>query len=134
MIARTLVAAAYATATAQTTAQNDLDIITGADGTTLATLQPNVTLATPQTVWEYTTRTLTASTNLNIPTAAENAAAIGTRTPTAGGVNTYDDILTAIFSMASGKITRSGNVYTYYDDDDVTVLFTLTLASGSRTN
>jgi hypothetical protein len=31
----------YATSTAQTTAQNDLDIITGTDGTTLATTQGN---------------------------------------------------------------------------------------------
>ena len=39
--ARTLVAANYATATSQATAQDDLDIITGNDGATLATLQPN---------------------------------------------------------------------------------------------
>jgi len=37
-----------------------LDIITGTDGTTLATLQPNYAPATPQQVWEYATRTLTA--------------------------------------------------------------------------
>lgn len=41
MVARTLATASYATATAQTTAQNDLDIITGADGVTLATAQAN---------------------------------------------------------------------------------------------
>lgn len=39
--ARTLAAADYATAAAQTTAQNDLDILTGTDGATLATSQPN---------------------------------------------------------------------------------------------
>lgn len=39
--ARTLAAASYATAAAQTTAQNDLDLLTGADGATLATSQPN---------------------------------------------------------------------------------------------
>jgi hypothetical protein len=46
MEARTLVAASYATATAQTTAQNDLDILTGTDGVTLATSQPNYAPAT----------------------------------------------------------------------------------------
>jgi hypothetical protein len=134
MTARTLSSASYATASAQTTAQNDLDTITGADGTTLATLQPNVTLATPQTVWEYTTRTLTASTNLNIPTAAENAAAWGTETPTAGGVITRDEMLTWLLSFGSGKIVKTGNVYQYYDDDDVTLLYTITIATGGRTN
>lgn len=37
MVARTLAAASYATAAAQTTAQNDLDIITGANGVVIAT-------------------------------------------------------------------------------------------------
>ena len=41
MVARTLAAASYATAAAQTTAQNDLDVLTGTDGVTLATSQPN---------------------------------------------------------------------------------------------
>ena len=46
MTARTLAAASYATAAAQTTAQNDLDILTGIDGVTLATSQLNYTPST----------------------------------------------------------------------------------------
>lgn len=46
MEARTLAAASYATSSAQTTAQNDLDILTGTDGVTLATSQPNYAPAT----------------------------------------------------------------------------------------
>lgn len=46
MVARTLAAASYATAAAQTTAQNDLDLLTGADGAVLATSQPNYAPAT----------------------------------------------------------------------------------------
>lgn len=46
MVARTLAAASYATSAAQTTAQNDLDILTGTDGVTLATSQPNYAPAT----------------------------------------------------------------------------------------
>jgi hypothetical protein len=46
MVARTIAAASYATATAQTTAQNDLDLLTGADGAVLAASQPNYAPAT----------------------------------------------------------------------------------------
>lgn len=46
MVARTLAAASYATAAAQATAQADLDTLTGADGVTLATSQPNYAPAT----------------------------------------------------------------------------------------
>jgi hypothetical protein len=46
MVARTLAAADYATASAQATAQADLDTLTGADGVTLATSQPNYAPAT----------------------------------------------------------------------------------------
>lgn len=46
MTARTLAAASYATASAQATAQADLDTLTGSDGVTLATSQPNYAPAT----------------------------------------------------------------------------------------
>lgn len=49
MEARTIAAASYATSTAQTTAQNDLDIITGPDGVTLATAQANYAPLKPTT-------------------------------------------------------------------------------------
>lgn len=46
MEARTLAAAAYATAAAQATAQADLDVLAGSDGVTLATSQPHYAPAT----------------------------------------------------------------------------------------
>lgn len=46
MEARTILAASYATASALATAQADLDILTGADGVTLATAQANYAPAT----------------------------------------------------------------------------------------
>lgn len=50
-----------------------------------------------------------------------------------GGGATVADILTAIYSMARGKIVAAGDVYEFYDDDDATLLFTLTIAANSRT-
>lgn len=52
---------------------------------------------------------------------------------TAGGVVDAGTMLAAIYSMARGKIVKAGNVYQFMDDDDVTVLFTLTIAAGART-
>jgi hypothetical protein len=46
MEARTIASASYATATALATAQTDLDTLTGSDGVTLATSQPNYAPAT----------------------------------------------------------------------------------------
>jgi hypothetical protein len=48
--ARSLATADYATAAAQTTAQNDLNLITGTDGVTLATAQANYAPAKPSDV------------------------------------------------------------------------------------
>lgn len=55
------------------TAQNDLDIITGSDGVTLATSQANYAPSTHSAgdVWTVTTRVLTAGTNLNDISEAE---------------------------------------------------------------
>ena len=55
-------------------------------------------------------------------------------TPTAGGVATIQDIFIMLYSMAQGRIVRAGDVYTFYDDDDATVLATLTIAAAARTN
>jgi len=57
---------------------------------------------------------------------------IFTSTPTAGGVTTFQSILNAVFAMAQGNFTRSGNTYTFYDDDGVTVLYTFTTSSTGR--
>ena len=52
---------------------------------------------------------------------------------TAGGAATYDTISKAIYGAVRGKIAKSGDAYTFYDDDDTTPLFVLTLASAERT-
>lgn len=41
-------------------------------------------------------------------------------------------VLKQINAMAVGKIMKSGNTYTYYDDDGTTPLFTLTVTTSSR--
>jgi hypothetical protein len=68
---------------------------------------------------------------------AANPAAVVTAlraiTPTAGGSATFDDILLAVYALARGKIAKSGSDYLFYDDDDSTVLYTLTIASAART-
>jgi hypothetical protein len=52
---------------------------------------------------------------------------------TAGASTTVATALKAAMSLAKGKITRTGDAYTFYDDDNATALFTLTIASGTRT-
>jgi hypothetical protein len=52
---------------------------------------------------------------------------------TAGGTASFETIIKAIYALARGKVTKSGDAYTWYDDNDSTTLFTLTIASGSRT-
>ena len=51
---------------------------------------------------------------------------------TAGGSASYNDVVKAVYSIARGKITKSGDAYTFYDDDDVTALFTLTITASQR--
>ena len=71
---------------------------------------------------------------LNDPTAVEIVTALMATTGiTAGGVASYNDILKAIYALARGRISRAGDVYTFYDDDNATVLFTLTIAAAERT-
>ena len=53
---------------------------------------------------------------------------------TAVGTASINDILIMLYSMAQGRIARAGDVYTFYDDDDATVLATLTIAAAARTN
>lgn len=51
---------------------------------------------------------------------------------TAGGSASYEDLIKALYAMARGKITKSGDAYTYFDDDGTTELFTLTISSSER--
>ncbi len=69
--------------------------------------------------------------------AADAATEIGTsllaQQITAGGVSTISDILLAANALARGRVVKAGSDYLYYDDDNVTLLFTLTLAAAERT-
>ena len=94
-----------ATSTALATAQADLDTLTGTDGATLATSQPN-----------YAPNTTTPPTTGEITDAIE-------------ALSSFKNIL----AQSSGKCTRSGDAFTFYDTDGTTPLFTLTYASASRT-
>jgi len=87
---------------------------TGADADTLETLSDQVD-----------------ATSTHTP--ANVVASLFSATPTAGGVTTFEEITNILYSMARGKIIRSNNEYAFYDDDDVTLLFTMTVAAGSRT-
>jgi len=52
---------------------------------------------------------------------------------TAEGTVSYEDVIKALYAMARGKISKSGDAYTFYDDDDTTELFTVTISENSRT-
>jgi len=52
---------------------------------------------------------------------------------TVGGVVSFNTIVKSLYSMARGKISKAGDSYTFYDDDDATALFVLTIAAASRT-
>jgi hypothetical protein len=48
-------------------------------------------------------------------------------------VEPSEDDVKAILSLAKGKVTRSGNAFTFYAEDGVTDLFTLTYTTSERT-
>jgi len=58
---------------------------------------------------------------------------LGTSSITADGAATFQEILVALYAGARGKVVKSGDAYTYYDDDDTTAAFTLTIAASART-
>ncbi len=79
-------------------------------------------------------------TNITIPTTTTltNTAAIVTALKvstswTAAGAVSYQTMMKMIYAMARGKIAKSGNDFLFYDDDDSTLLFTLTTAATART-
>lgn len=109
------------------TAQLDLDTLTGTDGVTLATAQANYAPAKAGNEMDL----------IDAPNSTAIAAfitALFAKTGiTAGGSASFEDMMQAVYAQARGKIVQNGNVYTVYDDDNATLLFTLTLASTSRT-
>lgn len=52
---------------------------------------------------------------------------------TSGGSASLADLLAAVLAAVGGRCTKSGDAYTYYDDDGTTPLFTLTVAAAERT-
>ncbi|HUT58990.1 MAG TPA: hypothetical protein VNA25_14170 [Phycisphaerae bacterium] len=134
-------------AAAFVTAQADLDILTGADGVTLATVQGNyapatvAALATAQLdldkltgVDGATLATLQANYAPSIHSAADVVTALFAKNGlTAGGVATYGDITKRLYAMARGQIDATGSAYAFLDDDDATTLYTLTTSDTQRT-
>ena len=69
---------------------------------------------------------------LDAATAAGMVTELMAHNPTAGS-GTVADILAATYAYARGKISKSSDAYTYYDDDDTTPLFVLTIGNTTRT-
>jgi hypothetical protein len=53
---------------------------------------------------------------------------------TAGGVDTIQDMLLAMYSAGRGKVVKTGTNYAYYDDDGTTLLFTLAFGTTDQRN
>lgn len=90
------------------TAQADLDTLTGTDGATLATLQPNFSPATAQNVWEYTTRTLTA-----FDAVAADVWGYVTRTLTAGTKDSEIDAIKVTTDKLDDTLQDNGGVFEF---------------------
>jgi len=132
-----------ATATALTTAQNDLDILTGSDGATLATSQPNYAPSvagdemdlidapntTAITAIQSGLATATSISSLNDISVDD----IFAKKPTVGGVVTFQTVINALYSMARGKIVKTNDTYVFYDDDNATALVTFTIDPNLET-
>ena len=106
---------------------------TGADGDTLETLSDQVdSTATVGAAMTLATDAVSAAA-LKTDAVTEIVNAMFAKTGlTAGGSATYGDMVKALYGMAKGKISKSGDVYTFYDDDDATPLFVLTISDTGR--
>jgi hypothetical protein len=72
--------------------------------------------------------------SLNDPATEDIISGIFGEKLTSGGVATFEDIIKVLYAMAKGKIERNGNAFTYFDDDGVTSLYTVTIDESERTN
>lgn len=73
---------------------------------------------------------------VNAPNATAITAIQAGLTKLASTIDGAVDLQTALriaLSMASGKVSKSGDVYTFYKQDNTTTLFTLTIAAAART-
>lgn len=111
-----------ATGTAQTTAQADLDILTGTDGALLATDAVSAAAVATDAVTELQAGIATSTALDAVPTAAENVTAIEA-----------SSVIKKILSFGAGKFVKDGDAYTYYDTDGTTPLFVVTLSNTGRT-
>lgn len=80
------------------------------------------TAASQTSVNDIPTNTELAAALDALPTALENAAAVAAHAS-----------FLKVLAFASGKVTKSGNAYTFYAADGTTSLFTLTMAESLRT-
>lgn len=123
-----------ATAAALATAQSDLDTLTGLDGVTLATSQPNYAPSTHTAadVWAVATRVLTANTNLNDLSAADVAAAVwNAATATYGTAGSYGLLVeTNLDDTVSSKATAAALATAQADLDTLTGTDGVTLATS----
>ncbi len=108
----------YATSAAQTTAQNDLDIITGSDGTTLATTQGNYAPAK-------------AGDSMALTAAAVDAIL----DDTVDGTRTLREVLCAVAASQLGKSSGMGTTSVIFRniDDDTNVIAGTMDSSFNRT-
>lgn len=145
MEARTLVAASYATASAQATAQSDLDTLTGTDGATLATSQPNYApatasgLATAQADLDLLTGTDGATLATSQPNYAPSTATAMATAQADLDTLTGSDGVTLATAQANYAPAVAGDAMTLADDAitsakfDETTAFPLAQADSSST-
>ena len=107
MNARTLVSASYATATAQATAQADLDLITGADGVTLATSQGNYAPATVAALATVDTNVDTLITQLTTDVAEPGVP---------GATATVPEMIATMYGATRNKITVTSSSKAFFND------------------
>lgn len=138
MVARTLAAASYATAAAQATAQADLDTLTGTDGVTLATSQPNYAPATAASVAalndlssaEAQSAAAAALTSYDPPTRAELTSDTNSVLSAIGDVPTNAELATALDPLPTAA-ENAAAVLAATVEGSVTVVQSIRLANAA---
>jgi len=70
---------------------------------------------------------------LQLTTQDDIVTSIFSETPTASGNVTFSEIVKYLHGMAKGKIVKSSNTFTFYDDDNTTELYSFTVSDSGRT-
>lgn len=84
----------------------------------------------PQAVYDAM---IAGTSNLETVMVSATSAATGDIFGTSIDGKTFEEILEILLSMAQGKITRTGAVFTFYKQDNTTALFTLESERSQRT-